>query len=172
MLYKITAIVHETTKTGLPISRATILAADGTITDGVTIWPKSWQTDPKWPFQVNQQVEGELKVEAKGNFTNKTLYPPFKKVEKNYAKPYAVKSEQIQVAQERKAEFIEKAQDRKEESIAWFNSTNAAIEVCAKLIDFLDDDGKNFAIEQSIVHWRNWFLEEYKKYSEKKNLPF
>jgi hypothetical protein len=55
--------------------------------------------------------------------------------------------------QSKKAKEIEHAQDRKAESIAWFNATNNAIEVC-KFSDNIDQD--------CIRNWRKWFLDEWK----------
>lgn len=79
----------------------------------------------------------------------------------------------VKAAQERKADMIEKAQDRKSESIAYFNSTNCAIELVGKL----DTQSMTHQdIEEEIIYWRDWFLAEYRKYeasdiTNKKN-PF
>ena len=79
----------------------------------------------------------------------------------------------IKAAQERKAEMIEKAQDRKSESIAYFNSVNCAIELVSKMksVELTRQETK-----EEIIHWRDWFLAEYRKYeaspeTDKKN-PF
>lgn len=51
------------------------------------------------------------------------------------------------------------AQFRKGLSIAFFNATNAAVELVSKLgiADFK-------TVEEAITHWRNWFLDTHKKY--------
>lgn len=70
----------------------------------------------------------------------------------------------VKVAQERKAQMIEAAQDRKNESIAFFNATNSAIQLVslyqAKAEYPLTDAG----IEGAIIRWRTFFLNEWKKY--------
>ena len=77
----------------------------------------------------------------------------------------------IKAAQERKAVMIEKAQDRKSESIAYFNANNCAIELVSKLdIKAMTQQD----LEEEIIHWRDWFLSEYRKYeatdaTDKKN---
>lgn len=53
---------------------------------------------------------------------------------------------------------IKNAQYRKNLSIAFFNATNSAIEL-VKTDYIKDTDLKKF-----IVDWRDWFLEEHKKY--------
>ncbi len=95
-------------------------------------------------------VEGydipETMIEQSGQYLNlKDIQP----------KP-AFKGKQIAEAQERKAEYIKQAQDRKEDSIAFFNATNAAIALLK------DKDFKDGELQEHIRYWRNWFLKEYK----------
>lgn len=55
--------------------------------------------------------------------------------------------------------ILRDAQYRKGLSIAFFNATNAAVELVAKL-----GYGDFKTIEEAVTHWRNWFLETHKKY--------
>lgn len=55
-------------------------------------------------------------------------------------------------------DIIKNAQYRKNLSIAFFNATNSAIEL-VKTDYIKDTDLKKF-----ITDWRDWFLEEHKKY--------
>jgi chorismate mutase len=54
---------------------------------------------------------------------------------------------------------IKTAQDRKDYSIAFYNSTNNAIELVKKL-DVKEID----AIKTEITYWRDWFLLEHLQY--------
>ena len=55
-------------------------------------------------------------------------------------------------------EIIRSAQYRKGLSIAFFNATNASIELCKGLNIYTEET------KAKIVELRNWFLEEHKKY--------
>lgn len=54
---------------------------------------------------------------------------------------------------------IKTFQDRKDHSIAFYNSTNNAIELVKKL-----DVKENDAIKAEITYWRDWFLLEHLQY--------
>lgn len=56
-------------------------------------------------------------------------------------------------------QLMRDAQYRKSRSIAFFNSTNSAINLLAPIISSLND----FEIKDKIVEWRDWFLAEYDK---------
>ncbi len=58
-------------------------------------------------------------------------------------------------------EIIKNAQYRKNLSIAFFNATNAAIELVKT--DYIAGDN----LKTFIIDWRNWFLEEHKVYYAK-----
>ncbi len=66
--------------------------------------------------------------------------------------------------EEVRAKNIEKAQDRKSESIAYFNSVNSAIALFNG--DVTRHSASTEEIKQVIVAWRDWFLDEYKKWNE------
>jgi hypothetical protein len=60
--------------------------------------------------------------------------------------------------------MIEKAQERKSDSIAYFNSVNAAIELMShRGIENMPDQ----EVEDALISWREWFLSEYRKYEAK-----
>jgi len=56
--------------------------------------------------------------------------------------------------------ILQNAQYRKSLSIAYFNAINAAIELVKKITPELNDTD----VKHEIVNWRNFFLEEHKKY--------
>lgn len=95
-------------------------------------------------LDLGTEVEGE--VIQNGKYTNFKLGQP------------RTGSAGIRGAQERKAEYIKEAQDRKEMSIAFFNSLNAAINLLKdKQLDEVN-------MKQQIISWRDWFLDEHRKY--------
>lgn len=110
-------------------------------------------------------IEGELW--NKPGTDNWTIYPP--KEQKRGGG-----SSGMRAAQDRKSEYIKEAQERKEESIAFFNATNAAIEMVKARSDFdhLDVETK----QDSLIVWRDWFLAQWRKYDAKpetdKRIPF
>ena len=145
------------------VIEAEVKGEDNVITKKVQIWPDFPMFDT---ITFDAQVEGDLVVKTKGEYTNITLYAP--KPQGNFK----AGSTGIKAAQERKAEMIEKAQDRKSESIAYFNSVNCAIALAGNFFKgqpMPDEDVKEF-----ITEWRDWFLSEYRKYeaspeTDKKN---
>ena len=61
--------------------------------------------------------------------------------------------------------IIKDAQYRKGLSIAFFNATNAAIEIVKKEIEIDKPSRLNLSnVKDSLVFWRNWLLEEHKNY--------
>ena len=54
--------------------------------------------------------------------------------------------------------ILRDAQYRKGLSIAFFNATNAAVELVSKL------GTEGVSIEEAVTKWRNWFLDTHKKY--------
>jgi len=61
-----------------------------------------------------------------------------------------------------KAKSIKDAQDRKDLSIAYFNSTNSAINMVANIVDLRT--AKTEDVKDTLVFWRDWFLNEHKEY--------
>lgn len=127
----------------------------------VTLWPKNWPNYQS--LKAGDEIEGDVVTKQNGRYTNITLYPP-----KNNLGPrpaWAKKEDKIEKAQERKAEYIEKAQDRKELSIAYFNAVNSAIAIAngphGEKINELE------VMQEQIIHWRDWFLEEWRKWDSK-----
>lgn len=95
---------------------------------------------------------------------------------------YANKGTGMKAAQERKAEMIEKAQDRKNESIAYFNAVNSAIALLSSHKALISPSNPIASVASDneihlfITKWRDWFLDEWKKYEAKdvtdKTIPF
>lgn len=122
MKYTIDWSEKKTTSTGKEKMDCTLVDEQGQKTSGATIWADF----PNYAELMNgSEVEGDL-VPAKDPKYGPTLYPA-------KAKPAArTGGFGVKAAQERKAEMIEKAQERKEESIAFFNATNAAISLASR----------------------------------------
>lgn len=58
---------------------------------------------------------------------------------------------------------IKEAQDRKEQSIAFFNATNASITLVSTMMSQqIGDDAKE--LQRTIRFWRDWFLAEHDSY--------
>ena len=102
--------------------------------------------------QDGATVNAGIKESADGKFKNliPEIAPP---------KFLSNKGGNIKEAQERKAQYIEKAQDRKEESIAFFNATNAAIAMVngAHTDKLLSQED----LELLLIQWRKFFLNQW-----------
>lgn len=137
-------------------SKGTILKVDlvdenGVLDEGVTIW----NNFPNFAsLKTGSEVNGSVVVKKNGQYTNKSLY------EDKTSTIGTPRGTGIKAAQERKAVMIEKAQDRKNESIAYFNSLNVAIQFVAAFSKNLEM-GEAF---DSVVHFRDLFLQEWQKY--------
>lgn len=124
----------------------------------VTIWEldKDGKTFPGFAdLQPGGTVDGTVWVNPKNG--KKTLYPPKEFVPRGVSQAI------------RKAD-IKEAQDRKEESIAFFNATNAAIAIVKETTDLKVLPISKSSIQSQIREWRDWFLTEHKHYKE--NPPF
>lgn len=64
---------------------------------------------------------------------------------------------------------IKEAQDRKETSIAFFNATNGAVELIARMGGDTNWDSTD-EIQKKIRFWRDWFLAEHDKYKGHKEI--
>ncbi len=148
--YTIIKLETKTTKIGNIIS-ADLQDFNGTITDKVSIFP----TFPNFTsLKVGSEVMGQITVKVNGQYTNKTLN---EEKTSGYASGGA-RSVNMNKLMDKKAENIEKAQERKNDSIAFFNATNSAIEMVKQF------HGDTSDIQSDIKHWRDWFLSEWHKY--------
>lgn len=90
-----------------------------------------------------------------------------------YDKPAPKGNAGIAVAQEKKAEYIRQAQDRKEESIAYFNSCNLALQALGPLTYGGDIKKDPTLYKESFVMWRNFFYQEWLTFTPEDNVsPF
>lgn len=71
----------------------------------------------------------------------------------------ASKTQAIEKAQDRKEGMIKDAQDRKEESIAFFNSTNSALQLLSS--DPLFKEAGDEEKKSAISYWRDWFYGQW-----------
>lgn len=98
------------------------------------------------------EVEGEIRVKGK--------YKNLVDADRAETTNSSIAPRGMAAAQQRKAAYIEKAQDKKEESIAYFNSVNAAIELISKRMPAELSD-----TQKEIVFWRDWFYNEWKNWA-------
>lgn len=156
MKYTINWLEKKTTSTGKNKIDATLQDENGTLTEKVTIWdsyPNFAELAP------GREVTGSIEVKQNGQYTNKTLKP---EVTHGYkGMQGGQKSVNISKLMDKKAENIEEAQNRKNDSIAYFNSVNSAINAIGEY-----DTARDLQdYKQAIVELRDWFLSEWHKYS-------
>lgn len=145
MKYIIDWSERKTTSTGKEKLDCTLKDEQGHKTEKVTIWGDF----PNFAsLMTGFEVEGDL-VPAKDPKYGPTLYP---------AKAPRFRSSGENIKQ--KSEMIEKAQDRKEESIAFFNSTNAAIDLVCKHPYFSKIENES-QLKMTIRGMRDHFVREY-----------
>ena len=158
MKYIINWSERKRTTTGKEKLSASLKGEDGAITEDATIW----QDFPGFQeLMTGHTVEGDL-VPAKDPKYGPTLYPLKKTTAWGMSKPY-LKSGAVSALMDKKAEQIEKAQDRKAESIAYFNSVNSAIALTQHVTSPLNIEEK----KAELIYWRDWFLSEYDKWNSK-----
>jgi len=145
--YKLSSVEIKTSQSGKTYKTCLAVNQENQGALTASIWPDS----EIYPLAVDgAEVEAELATKGKYHNLVGKLNPPKFMARTGIAQ-----------AQERKAGFIKEAQDRKETSIAFFSSTNAAINLIAKydVPAMTNDEVMGF-----ITKWRNWFLDEHKKY--------
>lgn len=144
MKYQIDWLEKKTTSTGKEKADCTLKDEQGNKTANVTIWGDFPNFSALMP---GFEVEGDL-VPAKDPKYGPTLYPA--------KAPRFRSGENL----EKKSAMIEKAQDRKEESIAFFNSTNAAIDLVCNHPYFANISSEG-ELKMKIRAMRDHFVSEY-----------
>lgn len=98
--------------------------------------------------ELSQTYDGD--IVTNGQYTNFKLAKEPKKFDR---------STTIAVAQERKEQSIIKLQDRKEESIAYFNSCNLAIQTIGQYDPAKWESVKHY--ENDFEYWRNFYFKKW-----------
>ncbi len=155
---KVTSIEINNDKTGAPMK---VTMFD----NGDKVFVNS-----KWDSAIyDKVVEGaEFELVKDGNF-NKIKY------DKPASAGFGGGSK-VEKLMDKKADNIKVAQERKNDAIAFFNATNSAIAIFGQSKDlnskFWDED----SMQEFLVKWRTWFLEEWTKYDSQdytdKHNPF
>ena len=165
MKYTIATLEVKETSTGKKKANVELTTPDGVSIKNVSIW----EDFPNFQsLTFGAEVEGDL-VPAKDPKWGPTLYPA-----RQQSAPRSTGGSMrgVAAAQERKSEYIKEAQERKEESIAFFNATNAAIQIVTGGSEPLSLEEK----KDNIIWWREFFLSEWRKYDAKpeqdKHIPF
>lgn len=149
--YTITKLEKKATKIG-EIIKADLQDFNGIVTDNVSIFPSF----PNFAgLTVGSEVIGAISIKQNGQYTNKVLNE-----ERTSTIKDGTRGSGIKAAQERKEVMIEKAQERKNDSIAYFNSINCAINAVGKY----DPTKEINDYQDAIVQFRDWFLAEWRKY--------
>lgn len=165
IIYTIEWLERKKTTTGKDVISASLKTPEGVIHDKVSIWSNF----PNWiNLTPGGSVSGEIVTSDKGY---KSLKEEMTKgfTQSGYRAPSgAVKAAEIT------RESVKEAQGKKNESIAFFSSTNAAIELVKSMPMYRESDAGD--LRQSIITWRNFFLDEWKKYEAQdpndKRTPF
>ncbi len=159
MLYKAKTIERKKLPSGAELINGVFIDVEGKEIEATI-----WKTDSKgsvFPgfdtLSVGSEIEGNPWTNPTTGKVN--IYPPKEK-------KAGGNSANISNLMDKKAENIEKAQDRKSESIAYFNSVNSAI---ALINTKAYTEGGNALMDyrEFIQKERDWFLAEYKKWTEK-----
>jgi hypothetical protein len=150
------------------------ISHDGIITSDVSInrVGKTGEVFPDFDsLQSGRDVEGTLWTSSAGKHY---LFPEKKPTPgvMGQRPAWAKKGGGVAAAQERKEEMIIKAQDRKEESIAYFNSVNSAIELLRGNLP-METEGDIESLKQNIIYWRDFFYNEWSNFRpEDHSVPF
>lgn len=153
--YKIASLVKKTTSIGKDKADVTLIDSEGNEEERVTIWSDF----PNFAtLKVGDEVMGALTIKVNGQYTNKTLYP-----ERTQGWGGGKKQPSINISKmmDKKAETIKEAQERKNDSIAYFNSINVAIQFVSEFKAELDPLKDAYTL---VLEYRDMFLAEWQKY--------
>ncbi len=154
--YKIIKLEKKGTKIG-EIIKADLQNLDGVVETGVAIF----NSFPNFSsLGVGSEVIGMITVKVNGQFTNKTLNEERTQGWGGGKKGPSINMNKLM---EKKAEYIQEAQERKNESIAYFNAVNSAINAMGKYpYGSMGDLEKGWKVH--FIELRDWFLSEWQKY--------
>jgi hypothetical protein len=169
MKYVITRSDKKTTRAGKPFIRATLENEQGLVHENVSIWSDF----PEFSLiKVGDEVEGSVETNSQGfaNLrpgqakrtarTNGALQPKVNQVQAKESRELSI----VKSAEDYRGEIIRVAQDRKNESIAYFNATNAAIALVSSMQAKLMSTFNRSVLKHEIDYWRDWFLQEWRKH--------
>ncbi len=155
MKYTIQRSIKKTTQTGKPFLKATLKDESGQVIDNVSIWSDFPNFEILTP---GVETAGVVEMNPQG-FRNLKPATMGRIVEVSQNMP------QRAPVYEQRVDAIRRAQEKKYEAISYFNATNSAISLVSNLKAKLMNGGVNRAVmKQEIMFWRDWFMEEWKKY--------
>ncbi len=170
MLYIITNLVlGEGTKP----HKATVKDVRGISTPSTALWPSSWAEIGISAFTEGMQLEGELKIVPKAGkdgkiWENATLYPPFKKAEKSYDTPQAIRPTPIHPAKKSDEQWARENKER-QEGQRYGNSVTNAVSLVIARFDLGAKIGEDhmvndYQLQQELSKWIDFFIKEAKKH--------
>lgn len=145
----ITSIEEKTTSTNKPYRACTL--GDGR---KVNVWSDH-------PLYAEVSIGGDIPdslLYQKGQYWN--ISNPAQRAQKGAATR----------ANNQRSEQIKEAQDRKEQSITFFNATNAAMQAVTSFGKADFGDKSIVDIRKEIRDWRDWFIKEHEAYKTGKTL--
>lgn len=158
MKYVLTQSEKKTTRAGKPFLKATLADEAGQTLDNVSIWSDYPGFDE---LKTGDELSGLVEVNAQGY---KNLKTPGSPSRNGGSQGSRRDTQMVRPADTYRAEIIRMAQDRKNESIAYFNATNAAITLVSSMPSKLMGNVNRSILKQEIEYWREWFLQEWKKH--------
>jgi hypothetical protein len=153
MKYKIEGLEKKTTQTGKPFIKAKLQDETGQVVDNVSIWsdfPNFHALNP------GAQTDGVIETNPRG-FRNLKPVMFYRSLQERH--------DRVMGPDARRTEAIRAAQDRKYETISYFNSVNSAISLVSSMRNKLVGQNTSRSVmKQEITYWRDWFIEEWKRY--------
>lgn len=130
---------------------------DGKVYDKVTLWKSDWVT----PIIEGIEIMGEVKDTTKNpQFPSLTVYP---EKTTGWKGTNTQRSVNVSKLMDKKAENIAEAQGRKNDSIAYFNSLNTAINFISTF-NTKFPTAKEEELFNAVLTYRDKFLSEWHKY--------
>ena len=114
------------------------------------VFPRAYKDYEK--IEEGAELGGVISTSGKFKHFVDTLEPP------KYIKES--RAQQVAGFEAKKTENIKEAMKRKDESIAYFNSVNSAIQIVTASPNF--SSMREEDVVELIRKWRNWFFEEWK----------
>jgi hypothetical protein len=167
MKYIVTHINRRNTRAGKPFASASLMDENGQVLEKVSVWSDFPGFDK---LTMGAVVLGKVEVNGNG-YKNLKISNGNDGVvaESDTENTFAYDANNLQVVksknpEEYRSELIRVAQSRKNDSIAYFNATNAAISLISSLQPKLITNFNRSTLKHEIDYWREWFLHEWKKH--------
>jgi hypothetical protein len=159
MKYTIQRSIKKTTQTGKPFIKATLKDEVGQEIENVSIWSDFPQFERLEP---GVQTVGVVETTTQG-FRN--LKPATVGRVVDIQNQSQTQMTTRVPSYDQRVDSIRRAQDKKYEAIAYFNATNSAISLVSNMKSKLSTGTVNRSMmKQEIMFWRDWFMDEWKRY--------